>query len=132
MTNIPNHYAPKLSVLTQDHVTIAGIDDFPNDLWVVEHPNGKHLVYSWHDAPEMGIVHGLMVLSTVAKAELIRLTLVDLAKQSGDNSEVELFTGMGPKFVTFDEARMIAKSKPPLRAIFLMDTPNEPLVHYVS
>src|SRR5688572_25448667 len=98
-------------VLTQP---LLGLEDtFPDSLFLLYHPRTeKYGCYCHHG------VHGLACFSTEAGAFRFA-EWIDLS-------------GMQSMEITFDEAREIAKDRPPpVVALMLLDKLEDPLIHYV-
>lgn len=89
------------------------LDAFPDTVWLLEHPaTGKHGCYCFQG------VHGVACFSTEAGAFRFA-EWIDLS-------------GMQSREMSFDEAREVAKSKPlPIVALMLLDSLNNPKIHYV-
>jgi hypothetical protein len=93
---------------------VLGIDsDFPNALYLLYHPASMKYGCYCHDG-----VHGLACFSTESGAFRFA-EWIDL----GGMSSVE---------VTFDQAREVAKSRPPpVVSLMLLDKLHEPKIHFV-
>ena len=94
--------------------SLLGLDQhFPDRLYLLHHPStGKFGCYC-HQG-----VHGLACFSTEASAFRFA-EWIDLS-------------GMVCTECSFDEAREIAKAKPlPIVSLMLLDSLNNPLIHYV-
>lgn len=89
------------------------IDSFPDSLWLLRHPaSGKYGCYCFQG------MHGLACFSTEAGAFRFA-EWIDLS-------------GMVSQEATFDEAREVARSRPaPLVCLLLLDSLNNPQIHYV-
>lgn len=93
---------------------IAGlVDTFPERLYLLSHPaSGKYGCYCHRG------VHGLASFSTEGGA-LRFAEWIELG-------------GMCCVEVSFDEAREVAKERPmPVVSLMLLDSLNEPLIHYI-
>lgn len=94
--------------------TKLGLDqEFPDDVFVLSHPSSGKYGCFCHDG-----VHGLACFSS-AKGAVEFASLIDLS-------------GMRTEELTFDEARDVAKSRPlPVVAVMLLDSVDEPVIHYI-
>lgn len=93
---------------------LLGLEDtFPDLVHVLHHPLSDKYGCYCHDG-----VHGLACFSSEASA--VRFS-----------EHIEL-TGIIVRPVSFDEAREIAKARPmPVVALMLLDSFEDPLIHYV-
>ena len=86
---------------------------FPDKVWILH-----HLESNRYGAFIVKDIHGLACFSreggAIRFAELIELT------------------GMVTEEVTFDEARDIAKSRPKITALMLLDNREDPQIHFVK
>jgi hypothetical protein len=89
-------------------------DEFPERVYLLKHPStGKYGCYCYDG------LHGLAVFSSEAGAFRFA-EWIDLS-------------GMVSEEVSFDEAREIARSRPaPLMALLLLDSLQNPKVHYIK
>ncbi len=98
-------------VLTQP---LLGLDtEFPDSIFVLHHPaTGKYGCYCYQG------IHGVACFSSESAAFRFA-EWIDLS-------------GMTSVECSFDEARDIAKSRPlPIVALMLLDSMNDPKIHYV-
>jgi hypothetical protein len=93
---------------------IVGLDDtFPDELYVLHHPASNRYGCFCHEG-----VHGLACF-THESAAFRFAEWIDLS-------------GMATRQVTFDEAREVAKERPlPVVSLMLLDSLNDPIIHYV-
>jgi hypothetical protein len=99
-------------------IPMAVADSFPVHLWVLHYPETNHYFF----LTLFGRVVGLVSLSTVLLADQF---LEALEEDDPDYAE-----GCIPRRASFDEAREIAIERG-TDALFLIDIPEDPKVHYV-
>lgn len=94
--------------------TILGIEsDFPDQLFLLYHPGSAKYGCYCHEG-----VHGLACFTSESSAFRFA-EWIDLS-------------GMCSVEVSFDEAREIAKGRPlPIVSLMLLDSLNDPKIHYV-
>jgi len=92
---------------------ILGLDNsFPENLWLLE-LGGKHFCHTFEE------LNGVSCFENIKNALEIKTLL---ATQ---------FPGIFVSNYTFDEAREIAKSKPNIQCLFLLDNPDNIKIHYI-
>ncbi|HWD38888.1 MAG TPA: hypothetical protein VG944_08580 [Fimbriimonas sp.] len=95
-------------------LSLLGLDEtFPDTLFVLHHPASNRYGCFCHEG-----IHGLACFSDEAGAFRF--------------SEWIDLSGMTTREVSFDEAREVAKERPmPVVSLMLLDTLNDPKIHYV-
>ena len=101
------------TALASNPLLTWGYDDvFPDELYVLSHPNGKYGCYC-HEC-----IHGLAAFSTENRAILF--------------SEFIDYSGLLAIKQSFDEAREVAKSRPlPVVSLMLLDKMDDPKIHFI-